>query len=52
MTTFDTAYVRDQFPPLKDGWVFVENAGGKIEVESKLGLGSRFVLTFPVSANA
>jgi cysteine desulfurase family protein (TIGR01976 family) len=28
MTTLDTAFVRDQFPPLKDGWVFVENAGG------------------------
>ncbi|HJT12781.1 MAG TPA: aminotransferase class V-fold PLP-dependent enzyme, partial [Dongiaceae bacterium] len=28
MTTLDTAYVREQFPPLKDGWVFVENAGG------------------------
>jgi cysteine desulfurase family protein (TIGR01976 family) len=26
--TLDTAYVRDQFPPLSDGWVFVENAGG------------------------
>jgi hypothetical protein len=24
----DTAYIREQFPPLKDGWVFVENAGG------------------------
>ena len=24
----DTAFVRDQFPPLADGWVFVENAGG------------------------
>lgn len=28
MTTLDTAFVRDQFPPLADGWVFVENAGG------------------------
>lgn len=28
MTTLDTAFVRDQFPPLSDGWVFVENAGG------------------------
>ncbi len=28
MTTLDTAYVREQFPPLSDGWVFVENAGG------------------------
>ncbi|MGH6894250.1 MAG: aminotransferase class V-fold PLP-dependent enzyme [Dongiaceae bacterium] len=28
MTTLDTAFVRDQFPPLVDGWVFVENAGG------------------------
>jgi len=28
MTTLDTAYVREQFPPLKDDWVFVENAGG------------------------
>jgi cysteine desulfurase family protein (TIGR01976 family) len=28
MRTLDTAYVREQFPPLKDGWVFVENAGG------------------------
>ncbi len=24
----DTAFVRAQFPPLSDGWVFVENAGG------------------------
>ena len=24
MTTLDTAFVRDQFPPLADGWVFVE----------------------------
>lgn len=28
MTQLDTAFVRDQFPPLADGWVFVENAGG------------------------
>ena len=28
MTTLDTAFVRGQFPPLADGWVFVENAGG------------------------
>jgi len=28
MTTLDTAFVREQFPPLADGWVFVENAGG------------------------
>ena len=28
MTTLDTAFVREQFPPLSDGWVFVENAGG------------------------
>ena len=28
MTALDTAFVRDQFPPLRDGWVFVENAGG------------------------
>lgn len=28
MPTLDTAFVRDQFPPLADGWVFVENAGG------------------------
>jgi cysteine desulfurase family protein (TIGR01976 family) len=28
MTTLDTAFVRMQFPPLADGWVFVENAGG------------------------
>src|SRR4030095_17266531 len=28
MHPVDTAYVREQFPPLKDGWVFVENAGG------------------------
>ena len=28
MTTLDTAFVRAQFPPLADGWVFVENAGG------------------------
>ena len=28
MSTLDTAYVRNQFPPLSDGWVFVENAGG------------------------
>jgi cysteine desulfurase family protein (TIGR01976 family) len=26
--TLDTRFVRDQFPPLSDGWVFVENAGG------------------------
>ena len=26
--TLDTAFVREQFPPLTDGWVFVENAGG------------------------
>jgi cysteine desulfurase family protein (TIGR01976 family) len=26
--TLDTAFVREQFPPLADGWVFVENAGG------------------------
>lgn len=24
----DTDFVRAQFPPLRDGWVFVENAGG------------------------
>jgi len=24
----DTSFVRAQFPPLSDGWVFVENAGG------------------------
>ncbi len=28
MTMLDTAFVRGQFPPLADGWVFVENAGG------------------------
>jgi cysteine desulfurase family protein (TIGR01976 family) len=28
MTMLDTAFVRQQFPPLADGWVFVENAGG------------------------
>ncbi|WP_119304425.1 aminotransferase class V-fold PLP-dependent enzyme [Dongia deserti] len=28
MTALDTAFVREQFPPLADGWVFVENAGG------------------------
>jgi cysteine desulfurase family protein (TIGR01976 family) len=28
MTTLDTSFVREQFPPLADGWVFVENAGG------------------------
>jgi cysteine desulfurase family protein (TIGR01976 family) len=28
MATLDTAFVRGQFPPLADGWVFVENAGG------------------------
>lgn len=28
MTALDTAFVRGQFPPLADGWVFVENAGG------------------------
>ena len=28
MKSLDVAFVRKQFPPLKDGWVFVENAGG------------------------
>ncbi len=28
MTALDTAFARSQFPPLADGWVFVENAGG------------------------
>lgn len=28
MTKLDTAFVRGQFPPLADDWVFVENAGG------------------------
>lgn len=28
LKSLDVAFVRKQFPPLRDGWVFVENAGG------------------------
>ncbi len=27
-TSLNVDFVREQFPPLKDGWVFLENAGG------------------------
>ena len=27
-TALNVDFVREQFPPLKDGWVFLENAGG------------------------
>jgi cysteine desulfurase family protein (TIGR01976 family) len=34
MPTFDTAFIRKQFPPLANGWVFFENAGGSYVPQS------------------
>ena len=36
-TRLDTDFLRPMFPPLKDGWVFVENAGGTYVPEQVIG---------------
>src|SRR5262249_5401254 len=34
MLTFDTAFIRKQFPPLANGWAFFENTGGSYVPQS------------------
>jgi len=49
--TLDTAFVRAQFPPLKDGWVFVENAGGSYVPQQVIARLSAYMSSSQVQPN-